>query len=781
VLGAAALAAVLLLAGGGLWLQRQRAGRQAEAARQAEALRQEVGAVLGQVARFRRGGHFEEGRQLLEQARRRVGDGGPADLRGQVEQASADTDLAERLDAAQQRVATLVGGHLDRAGAQRDYAAALRESGLAQEGEAAGAVAARVRASAVRAEVVAALDHWASLAGDGPRREWLLAVARAADPDSMRDRLRQPALWRDRAALARLAREAAAQDIPPQLTVALAVALGSGDGGEGPLLRAALARRPQDFWLNFELAGALYRAKQLDEAIGYLRAARALRPRAVVAHANLGALLLDMGKPEEAIGHCEQALRLGAKDAETHFNLGRALKAQGKPDEAIRHYQEALRLEPRHAKAHNNLGQVLHEQGKLDEAVRHYQEALRLDRNNVQAHYNLGIALREQGKLDEAVGQFEQALRLDPRYANAHNNLGLCLYDQGKVDEAVGHYQEALRLGPKHAPVHCNLGIALRAKGRLDEAIRNYEEALRLDPRFPRIHLHLGTALSAKGKLDEAIRHYEEALRLGPPDAPTHYILGNALKAKGKLGEAADHYREALRLDPKYAQAHCNLGYVLKRQGRFEEALAAYKRGHELGAKRPGWRNPSGQWVRDAERLVELDRKLPAVLQGQARPAGAAEQLGLADLCTIKKWYAASARFYAGAFAADPKLADDLPASHRYHATCCAALAAAGQGTDAPKPDDKERARLRERALGWLRADLALWQKQADSTKAESRAAAQRTLRHWQQDPDLAGVRDKEALAALPAEERAAWEKLWAGVADLLRRLDKQAAASAGK
>ena len=101
----------------------------------------------------------------------------------------------------------------------------------------------------------------------------------------------------------------------------------------------------------------------------------------------------------------------------------------------------------------------------------------------------------------------------------------------------------------------------------------------------------------------------------------------------------------------------------------------------------------------------------------------------------------------------------------------------------APTPDDKERARLRGQALGWLRANLALWWKQAESASAESRAAAQRTLRQWQQDADLAGVRGKEALAALPAKERAEWEKLWADVADLLRRLDaaKPAAAPPGK
>jgi hypothetical protein len=37
-------------------------------------------------------------------------------------------------------------------------------------------------------------------------------------------------------------------------------------------------------------------------------------------------------------------------------------------------------------------------------------------------------------------------------------------------------------------------------------------------------------------------------------------------------------------------------------------------------------------------------------------------------------------------------------------------------------------------------------------------------------DPELAGVRDAKALEQLPAEEQDAWRKLWADMADQLRR-----------
>src|SRR5262249_8034854 len=196
------------------------------------------------------------------------------------------------------------------------------------------------------------------------------------------------------------------------------------------------------------------------------------------------------------------------------------------------------------------------------------------------------------------------------------------------------------------------------------------------------------------------------------------------------------------------------------------------KRGHELGAKRPGWRYPSAQWVRDAEHLVALDRKLRAVLRGEARAADPAEQLGLARLCALKKRHVATARFYAAAFAAQPKLADALRTQDRYNAACASALAAAGQGADADKLGDGERARLRRQAREWLTADLAAWAKRI-TDRPQERARVQKTLRHWQADRDLAGIRESEALAQLPAAEREACHQLWTQVDALLRQAPK--------
>jgi serine/threonine-protein kinase len=173
--------------------------------------------------------------------------------------------------------------------------------------------------------------------------------------------------------------------------------------------------------------------------------------------------------------------------------------------------------------------------------------------------------------------------------------------------------------------------------------------------------------------------------------------------------------------------------------------------------------------VQELERLTDLNARLPAILSGEVKPADAGEQVGLALLCQhpSKRLYAASARFFTDAFAAEPKLAEDLPSGYRFNAARAAAQAGCGQGEDAPAAE-ADRARLRSQAMEWLRADLAAWKPRLSSPVSQEHAQAVQALRHWREDEDLAGVRDADALEKLPEGERAEWRKLWADVDALL-------------
>jgi tetratricopeptide (TPR) repeat protein len=579
---------------------------------------------------------------------------------------------------------------------------------------------------------------------------------------------------------------------------------------------AAEARReyarlkPKDAIAHFKLGAALVESRQLDEAIRALQTAigldkvyapahgalgRALRlkgdlggavaagreairldARLASAYTELGTALTDKARAaksplDEAIVTLKKAVQLERDNPGCQYDLGVALGENGSWDEAIAAYREAVRLKPKFPKAWYNLGYNLEKKGLLDDAIVAFKEAIRLAPDMAEAHIHLGQALSGKGQLEEAVAAFKDALRCQPNHVWAYNCLGVVLRRSGHPDEAIAAFSKAVHYKPDYAFGHYGLGLALASKGDHESAIFAYRMAIHFQPDFVEAYKHLADELIEKRALDEALIYCREAVRLAPHVAGVRYTLARALHGKGENEEAIAHYREAIRLNPNFAQAHCNLGHLLLTKGKLTEALAAMKRGHELGSKNRGWRYPSAQWVQDYQRLVDLEAMLADIKQGKAKAKDHAERLELARFCAEhKQLYELSARWYAEAFAASPELAEDLAKGHRYNAARAAARAACSHGPDAAKLDDKGRARWRQQALDWLRADLALWSQRVGDNKPAT-DAAQKMLQRWLRDPDLASLRDEAALGNLPVAEQEACRQLWSKLRGLLGRV----------
>jgi serine/threonine-protein kinase len=416
------------------------------------------------------------------------------------------------------------------------------------------------------------------------------------------------------------------------------------------------------------------------------------------------------------------------------------------------------------------LGKVLERQGRsrLAEAIGCYRAA-RAKRPGLGVA--LGLALGQAGQAAEGEAILRDLVRQEPNNPEMFFSLGYALHGQGKHAEAEAACRKAIELKPDDAEAYVNLGLALHGQGKPVEAEAACRKAIELKPDLEQAYNNLGLALDGRGKRAEAEVAYRKAIALKPDFFEAYNNLGLALHGQGKLVEAEAAYHKFIALKPDFAEAYVNLGNALRGQGRFTESLAAYRRGHELGSKQAGWCYSSLQWVREAERTVELEKTLPAVLQGEASPSNAGDAIALPQMCQqFKKRHVAAARLYAHAFTAEPKISADLNQQHRYNAACSAALAAAGQGEDARLLPDKAVCMFRQWALVWLRADLEAWRKVLDKGKPPERAKALQALRHWQQDADLAGVREEKALAGLPDEERDACRKLWADVAALVQK-----------
>jgi tetratricopeptide (TPR) repeat protein/serine/threonine protein kinase len=525
------------------------------------------------------------------------------------------------------------------------------------------------------------------------------------------------------------------------------------------------------------LGNVLREKKQLDDAITACKRAIDLNPKLAVAHNNLGAALAEKKQLDAAIAEYKIAIAIHPKYAAAHHSLGMALLDKDQPDDAIAELRKAIEIDPKHAPAHNGLGVFLYRQKQLDDAIAEFNQAIQIDPKYVPAHNNLGNALADKNQWDEAIVEYKKAIDLDPEAAEPHSGLGNALVlknpgnalvDKKQLDDAIAELKKAIEIDPKHAPAHSGLGNAFFRKGQLDDAIAEYKIAIELDPKNALAYYNLGIALADKKLLDDAIAAYKKAVEINPKLRNAYFNLGNALVGKRQFNDAIAAFQKTVEIDPKYAKGHASLGQVHLYMGHLAQAKASSENALKLMADNDPFRPiVLGQLERCNFRIALED-----VLAGRAKPADSRGWLALIQMCHNRQRNAAAAKLSASAFAADPKLADDMKLQHRYNAACYAALAAAGKGIDAGELDDKERAHFRQQALEWLRADLTHWTLQATSDKPEERNLAQQRMKHWQEDSDLTGVRDKDALAKLPAEERVAWEKLWAEVAALLKKAE---------
>jgi len=234
-----------------------------------------------------------------------------------------------------------------------------------------------------------------------------------------------------------------------------------------------------------------------------------------------------------------------------------------------------------------------------------------------------------------------------------------------------------------------------------------------------------------------------------------------------------DHFRQALRIDPELDLAHGALGQVLLAQGHFSEALSATRRCLDLPSQRDYRRANLTRQMQRCERLLGLEGRLQAVLEGKDRPVDATECLDFADLCCIKRQFAAAARLDADAVATQPGVGDDMRTRFRYVAPIAAILAGMGQGENGAKLSEAVRARWRKQAREWLQADLAAWTRNPNTTPAEDRVSVNRILTHWRADPDTAGLRETEILDKMPPAESHECRKLLSDLDGLLNRLKK--------
>jgi serine/threonine protein kinase/Tfp pilus assembly protein PilF len=519
--------AVLILAGGIGWVLHDRAQQQQQRVNQIEKDLLEGEDLLKRKQR-------PEARAAIQKAQDLMPASGNDAQRGMADALMQDLAMAERLEAIRlEHAATQHITFNERS--NEKYATAFRDYDLDVDRYRPEEAAERIRSRPIRDELRAALDDWAAVRlgllrsreprWKGVRWQHLLAVARAADDDETRNRVRDVLAGNDPQALRNLAASLAdsgdrVSPLPAELAVFFTGELGeagAADAGSALLLRA-WERNTGDFWLNYELALYLHGTGQPAKAVRFFTAALGLRPNTAEVYLHLGSALCDAGDHEAGIA------------------------ALGK----------ALALAPDFAGAHNNLGNYLAKKGDLLGALFHHRKAVELEPKNPAAHINLALTLADLANLDAAVACVSPpSLRL----AGA-------VFALARKEAAVASLTKAIEIQPGSAFAHYNRGNLRRGLGQFDKAIADYRVAIKGDPAFVLAYLRLGDALREQGKLPEA----EDVCR-------------QAVAAYARLVErrfvARGYHARSRRIRP--AEPVYSLGRVLNKQKKFPEAEAAFR------------------------------------------------------------------------------------------------------------------------------------------------------------------------------------------------------------
>ncbi|MGO9462565.1 MAG: protein kinase domain-containing protein [Isosphaeraceae bacterium] len=536
-------------------------------------------------------------------------------------------------------------------------------------------------------------------------------------------------------------------------------------------------------------------------------------------HLNFGLLLSNTGRSSQAAAEYREALVLQQKIADanpaltqarvelagSHAGLAWVFHEAGNAVEAEAEYRRALAIQQkladdnpdvtdfrcRLAESHDNLGMVFSGTGKTSEAESEYRGALALfqklaDDNPAvtrfrtslaHTHYNLGVMLARTGKPSPAEAEYRKAILLLEKLADdnpavpkfqhflaaSHSNIGGLENKTGHPEQALASYGRALaiqeRLAREHAAVtdyqselastNHTMGTIQNKTRHPEEALVSYSRALAIRERLAREHPESADFASALGGTLNNI-------------AMIHLARKRYGEARTKLEAAVSWQKKALAANPRHSQYRQflvnHLANLINAAGGQKDAKGAAEARRALEELKAS-----------DQRFADLDARLAAVLKGDA-PKDNTERLALAQRAYDTGRHYTAARLWGEALATDPKLTDDRQAQCRYNGACAAALAGCGKTQDNPAPDEATRAKLRAQARAWLDAEFAAWTRLLPSAKPQERAAIAATLEHWQADTDLAGVREPEAIDALPEPERAGWRELWKNVAEVLAR-----------
>ncbi|SRR6266498_1125958 len=205
---------------------------------------------------------------------------------------------------------------------------------------------------------------------------------------------------------------------------------------------------------------------ELDKAISHFETALRIRSGKQDPHYDVGSAFMQMnladalarkGQSDEAMVHYEEAIQLQPNYADAYYNRGNVLFAKGRIDEAIADWEKTLQIQPNDPDAYTGLGNALLRKGSLREAIANYEKALALAPEDPHSRINIAWVLATASDASirdgaEAVEFARKAVELsnteDPKFLRA---LAAAYAEAGRFSEAIEAAQRGMAIATRQS------------------------------------------------------------------------------------------------------------------------------------------------------------------------------------------------------------------------------------------------------------------------------------------------------------------------------------------
>jgi serine/threonine protein kinase/Flp pilus assembly protein TadD len=565
-----------------------------------------------------------------------------------------------------------------------------------------------------------------------------------------------------------------------------------------PFLQRSVAIRPEDEFTQCYLFESLDFLGKKEEADRAIEAAYRIRPDSPDILVTRARTIKAKGRRDEAEKDLLRAIELAPNSAAAWGSLGEIVEDRKDDKKAAELFGKAVAAQPDYLPAREALIWCLKRLGRDDEAAEASVEFLNQNPDGPRSHYVRNLRadwLRSKNRHDEAMAEWRKILEKRPDDADAIYSIGTAHFEFERLDEAEKSFRACIAIAPKHWMAHQSLGYVFWKRGDYEHAHEWIEKATLCDPKVAEPVLQLGRLERGAKKWADAAGRFEKVLELSPEDTRAMTLLadcrrelelfeesfewsrrylervpddfeerllfGVALKRAGRTIESARELEKVVAKVPEKGSAWVNLGLDYLDLGRGADAVSAFRRAEELGKNNPKWNAPVADWIADAERLIESEKKLLAALESGTLPTDAAELVGHAVTAAKTRRRVVAVRLFRAAEKADPGiLARKTNSKAAALAASAAAGAVVGESIDAASMTPDEKASFEVAARDWLGIVVKNRRAEADDLEKPS-ADFVRSVEALRILSPYRELREKTLDPTRPAADRSAWGGFW--------------------